>query len=153
MRSESSNYKLGHLDKDCLFWNLCWNQPTNQPRYRLHDGSWPNHKKSLFSLFLKPSLNDPCKLFANISFPILTFLHWKKTNLLQYHIRHTHHSYFSLKIDPIRKLHNFIGTKSHKFEYYFAAQSSRWGPGIYQVQCWNLLRFYQHKSSNKLVDF
>ena len=29
MRSESSNYKLGRLDKDCLFWNLCWNRPTN----------------------------------------------------------------------------------------------------------------------------
>ena len=24
---------------------LCWNQPTNQPRYRLQDGLWPNHKK------------------------------------------------------------------------------------------------------------
>ena len=27
-RSESSYYKLGRLDNDCLFWNLCWDQPT-----------------------------------------------------------------------------------------------------------------------------
>ena len=43
MRSKSSNYKLGRLDKDFLFWNLCWDQPTDRPRYRLQDGSWPNH--------------------------------------------------------------------------------------------------------------
>ena len=28
MRSESSKYKLGRLDKDYLFWNLCWHRPT-----------------------------------------------------------------------------------------------------------------------------
>ena len=45
MRSESSNYEFGRLDKDCLFWNLCWDWPTDRPRYRLQDGSSPNHKK------------------------------------------------------------------------------------------------------------
>ena len=29
MRSESSNYKLGRLEKDCLFWNLCWKPKTD----------------------------------------------------------------------------------------------------------------------------
>ena len=48
MRSESSNYKLGRLDKVACF-EMC--VETNQPRYRVQDGSWPNHKKeSILSL-------------------------------------------------------------------------------------------------------
>ena len=35
MRSESSNYKIGRLNKDCLFWNVCWDRQTHQPRYQL----------------------------------------------------------------------------------------------------------------------
>ena len=43
MRSESSNYKLGRLDKVLVLkFVLTW---TNRPRYRVQDGSWPNHKK------------------------------------------------------------------------------------------------------------
>ena len=34
----------------CLFWNLCWDQPTNPPRYRLQEGSWPNHKNTIKKL-------------------------------------------------------------------------------------------------------
>ena len=42
MRSESSNNKLGRLDKVACF-EIC--VETDQPRYRVQDGSWPNHKK------------------------------------------------------------------------------------------------------------
>ena len=42
MRCESSNYKLGCLNKDSLFWNLCWDRQTDRrtdrPRYWLQDG-------------------------------------------------------------------------------------------------------------------
>ena len=51
MRRESHNYKLGHLD--CLFWNLCWDRPPDQPRYRLQDGSLPNHKNKKNKVVLK----------------------------------------------------------------------------------------------------
>ena len=33
------NYKLGCLYKYCLFWNLCWDRPTDRPRYWAQDGS------------------------------------------------------------------------------------------------------------------
>ena len=52
MRSESSNHKLGCLDKDCLFWNLCWDRQTSRPPQissgydPLQDSSWANHKKN-----------------------------------------------------------------------------------------------------------
>ena len=61
MRNESCNYKLGHLDKNCLFWHLCWNQPTNPPtnqlRYWLQDqnlplSKWPMFKSHLSFFFL-----------------------------------------------------------------------------------------------------
>ena len=78
MRSESSNYKLGRLDKDCLFWNLCWdrptnrptNQPTDQPRYRLQDGSWPNHKNPHMShLWTCPNTQ-----FTSLDLPLLSLV-------------------------------------------------------------------------------
>ena len=45
MRSESSNYKLGRLDKVIVLKFVLTR--TNQPRYRVQDGSWPNHKNKL----------------------------------------------------------------------------------------------------------
>ena len=41
--SESSNYKLGRLDKVLVLQFAL--TATSQPRYRFQDGSWPNHKK------------------------------------------------------------------------------------------------------------
>ena len=40
--SESSKYKLGCLDKVLVLKFVL--KPSNQPRYRVQDGSWPNHK-------------------------------------------------------------------------------------------------------------
>ena len=51
MRSESSNYKLGRLDKVLVLKFVLTqahrqtDRQTDRPRYRVQDGSWPNHKK------------------------------------------------------------------------------------------------------------
>ena len=50
MRSESSNYKLGRLDKVLVLKFVLTR--TNRPRYRVQDGSWPNHKN--FLIFSAP---------------------------------------------------------------------------------------------------
>ena len=42
MRSESSNYKLGRLDKVLVLKFLL--TQTDRPRYPVQDGSWLNHK-------------------------------------------------------------------------------------------------------------
>ena len=48
MRSESSNYKLGRLDKVLVlkFVLTQTDRQTDQPRYRVQDGLWPNHKNT-----------------------------------------------------------------------------------------------------------
>ena len=42
MRSESSNYKLERLDKVLVSKFVLTDM--DRPRYRVQDGSWPNHK-------------------------------------------------------------------------------------------------------------
>ena len=68
MRSESSNYKLGRLDK-VLVWKFVL-KPISQPRYRVQDGSWPNHKNPMISSVLcpsKPKTNSVKYLFGMVT--------------------------------------------------------------------------------------
>ena len=69
MKSESSNYKLGRLDKvHGLKFVLT---RMDQPRYRVQDGLWPNHKKQTKLLnFGKALVEFP----ENLSKEGITFL-------------------------------------------------------------------------------
>ena len=57
----------------CLFWNLCWNRPTNQPRYRIQEGLWPNHKQKNWMLEIRFRNSWKVKFLVLVTIPFSSF--------------------------------------------------------------------------------